>query len=161
MRIDTTNAGKRIRHLKLRFHLAVSGAVIVLSLMLFIYPAITICIMATDSQLKEGTGETWLVPFWFKLATPRFLSWANTYLATNYAQSIRQDDIPATEWPMFGAVFYLVTADNLQQRGQIDATQGTIGEAVEKAAQIVASPVTATWVKAKWGDGYLEKENVF
>ena len=32
---------------------------------------------------------------------------------------------------------------------------------MEKAAQIVASPVTATWVRTKWGNGYLEKENVF
>ena len=62
---------------------------------------------------------------------------------------------------MFGAVFFLVTAEDLQAQGKIDATQGTIREAVEKAAEIVASPVTATWVKTKWGDGYLEKENVF
>jgi hypothetical protein len=62
---------------------------------------------------------------------------------------------------MFGAAFFLVTAEDLQTRNQIDATRGTIGEAVEKAAQIVASPVTATWVKTKWGNSYLEKENVF
>ena len=62
---------------------------------------------------------------------------------------------------MFGAVFFLVTAEDLQAQGKIDATQGTMREAVEKAAEIVASPVTATWVKTKWGDGYLEKENVF
>ena len=98
---------------------------------------------------------------WFKSAAGRFLSWANTYLDTNYAQSLHHDDIPATEWPMFGSVFFLVTAEDLQKQGKIDATQGTIREAVEKAAQIVASPVTATWVKTKWGDGYLEKENVF
>jgi len=83
------------------------------------------------------------------------------YLETNYAGSLRHDDIPATEWPMFGATFYLVTAEDLQRRGEIDPTQGTIREAVEKAAEIVASPVTATWVKTKWGSGYLEKENVF
>ncbi len=68
---------------------------------------------------------------------------------------------PRTEWPMFGAVFFLVTAEDLHARGKIDATQGTVREAVEKAAQIVASPVTATWVRTKWGNGYLEKENVF
>lgn len=58
-------------------------------------------------------------------------------------------------------MFFLVTAEELQGRGEIDATQGTAREAVEKAAQIVASPVTATWVRTKWGEHYLEKENVF
>jgi hypothetical protein len=62
---------------------------------------------------------------------------------------------------MFGSAFFLVTAEELHSRGEIDATQGAVGEAVEKAAQIVASPVTATWVRTKWGDKYLEKENVF
>ena len=113
-----------------------------------------------DSQLSQ-TGESRLVPRWFESAAGRYLSWANTYLDTNYAQSLYHDDIPATEWPMFGSVFFLVTAEELQKQGKIDATQGTIREAVEKAAEIVASPVTATWVKTKWGDGYLEKENVF
>jgi hypothetical protein len=83
------------------------------------------------------------------------------YLETNYAGSIYHDDIPATEWPMFGAAFFLVASEDLQTRNQIDATRGTIREGVEKAAQIVASPVTATWVKTKWGNSYLEKENVF
>jgi len=160
MQIRTIDFGKVGRNLKLGFHLTVSGAVIVLSLTLFIYPAVTILLVATDSQLKQ-TGESRLTPAWFKSAAPRYLSWANTYLDTNYAQSLYHDDIPATEWPMFGSVFFLVTAEELQQQGKIDATQGTLREAVEKAAQIVASPVTGTWVKTKWGDGYLERENVF
>jgi hypothetical protein len=160
MRLCIVNAGQKWRLMKLGFHLTVSCVVIILSLMLLIYPAITIGVLVADSQLKT-TGESRLVPRWFQSATPRFLSWADTYLDTNYAGSIQHDNIPATEWPMFGAVFYLVTAEDLQGRGEIDATQGTIREAVDKAAQIVASPVTATWVKTKWGDEYLERENVF
>jgi len=160
MRICTIDVGKVRKNLKLGFRLTVSGAVIALSLMLFIYPAITICLVVMDSHLRQ-TGESRLVPMWFESAAGRYLSWANTYLDTNYAESLYHDDIPATEWPMFGSVFFLVTAEDLQEQGKIDATQKTIREAVEKAAQIVASPVTATWVKTKWGDGYLEKENVF
>ncbi len=142
------------------FQLGVSAVVIVLAVLLFIYPAATIGLLVFDSKLNE-TGESRLVPYWFRSATPRFLAWANAYLDTNYAQSIAHDDVPATEWPMFGAVFYLVTAEDLQKRGAVDAKQGAIREAVEKAAQIVASPTTGTWVKTKWGDGYREKENVF
>jgi hypothetical protein len=160
MRVPRTDLGKVMQNVKLGFHLTVSSVVIALALMLLIYPAVTICMVVTDSQLNQ-TGQCRLAPMWFESAAGRFLSWANTYLDTNYAQSLHHDDIPATEWPMFGAVFFLVTAEDLQSQGKIDATQGTVREAVEKAAQIVASPVTATWVKTKWGNGYLEKENVF
>jgi hypothetical protein len=160
MRTRTNEAGKKRKNLALWFHCVISGVVIVLSLMLFIYPAITILLVATDPQLRQ-TGESRLAVRWFESATPRFLSWANMYLETDFAASLYHDDIPATEWPIFGAVFYLVTADDLNRQGKIDATQGTIREAVERAAEIVSSPVTGTWVKTKWGDGYLEKENVF
>jgi len=160
MRNHTIDFKKIRQYMKLAFHLTVSGVVIALSLMLFIYPAITICAVVMDCHLKQ-TGESRLAPMWFKSAAGRYLSWANTYLDTNYAQSIYHNDIPATEWPMFGSVFFLVTAEELQKQDKIDATQGTVGEAVDKAARIVASPVTATWVKTKWGESYLEKENVF
>jgi hypothetical protein len=148
------------RLLTLGFRLTVSATVVVLALMLFIYPAVTIVLLVFDSQLRE-TGESRLTASWFESAAPRFLSWANDYIETRYAKSLYHDDIPATEWPMFGAVFFLVTAEDLQRRGRIDATQGTLREAVGKAAEIVASPETATWVKTKWGARYLEKENVF
>lgn len=152
--------GKKWRLAKLGFQLAVSAVVIVLSLTLLIYPAVTVGLVLTDSQLRQ-TGQCRLVPMWFQSAAGRFVSWSNTYLATNFAGSLRQDDIPATEWPMFGAVFVLVTAEDLQRQGQIDATRGTVRQAVENAAQIVASPVTATWVRTKWGPDYLKQENVF
>ncbi|MBN1590882.1 MAG: hypothetical protein JW888_15320, partial [Pirellulales bacterium] len=160
MRNHKIDFARARRNLTIGLRLAVSAAVIVLALLLFIYPAVTICMVAADSQLRR-TGESRLVARWFESAAPRFASWADSYLETNYAASIRHDDIPATEWPMFGSVFFLVTADELQSRGRIDATQGTLREAVDKAAQIVASPTTAAWVKTKWGDGYLERENVF
>ncbi len=160
MRVPKIDLGKAMQNVKLGFHLTVSGVVIVLAMLLLIYPAVTICVVVTDSQLNQ-TGQCRLTPMWFESAASRFLSWANTYTETNYAQSLYHDDIPATEWPMFGAVFFLVTAEDLQSQGKIDPTEGTVREAVEKAAEIVASPVTATWVKTKWGNGYLKKENVF
>ena len=146
--------------MKLAFHLLLSGVVIALSLALFIYPAVVICTVAWDSQLRE-TGECRMTPRWFRAAAGRYLSWANDYLDTDYAESVDHQDVAATEWPMFGSVFFLLTAEELHKQGKIDATQGTVREAVDKAAEIVASPVTATWVKAKWGDGYLKQQNVF
>lgn len=160
MRISEIDLKEVMKKARIGFHLVVSSIVIVLAMFLLIYPATIICILATDSELSR-TGQCRLVPIWFESSAGRFLSWANMYLETNYAESLYHDDIPATEWPMFGAVFFLVTAEDLQGQGKIDARHGTIREAVEKAAEIVASPATATWVKTKWGSGYLEKENVF
>ena len=151
---------KRTRYVTRGLRFAVSCTVVLLAAVLFIYPAIIIGTLVIDSHLQQ-TGESRLVPGWFNSAAGRYLSWANTYLGTNYAKSLHDNEIAATEWPIFGSAFFLVTAEDLQSRGLIDATHGTNGEAVEKAAQIVASPVTATWVKNKWGDRYLEKENVF
>ena len=62
---------------------------------------------------------------------------------------------------MFGSVFFLVTADELQKQGKIDVRSGKLRKAVETAAAVVVSPDTATWVKAKWGNDYLKKENLF
>ncbi len=154
------NVSEKPHRGKLGFHFAVSFLVIVISFLVFIYPALFTCAVVMDSELSR-TGESRLVSGWFESAAPRYLVWANTYLETNYAGSLYHDDIPATEWPMFGSVFFLVTAEDLQDRGEIDATEGTLREAVDKAAEIVASPVTATWVKTKWGESYLDKENVF
>ena len=153
--MSLVNVGVKWRYVKLGFQLAVSGAVIVLALLVFIYPAVTIGILVCDSELRQ-TGQSRLVPGWFNSAAGRYLSpWANEYLKTNYAASLHHDEIAPTEWPMFGSAFFLVTADDLQQQGKIDARAGVVRQAVEKAAQIVASPVTATWVRTKWGDTYL------
>jgi hypothetical protein len=152
--------GRRWRRIRLAFHLTVSALVILGALVFLIYPAIIICTVVLDPQLKQ-TGESRLVPMWFNSAAGRYLSWATMYLDTDYAKSLHHDNIAATEWPMFGSVFFLVTAEDLQNHGKIDATRGTVRAAVEKAGQVVASPATGTWVKTKWGAGYLEQENVF
>lgn len=141
-------------------HFAVATVVILLALALFVYPAVTTCLVVGDSQLRQS-GQSRYVAGWFKSASGRYLSWANAYLDKNVAAGLDHEDVAATEWPMFGSVYFLVTAEELHKQGKIDATQGTVRRAVEKAAEIVASPVTATWVKKKWGDDYLERENVF
>ncbi len=98
---------------------------------------------------------------WFSALSGRYLSWAELYLSSSYARTINQEDVAGTEWPMFGTIYFLVTADELQRQGKINARQGQIRAAVDKAAEIVVSSDTASWVKEKWGDAYLTRENVF
>jgi hypothetical protein len=62
---------------------------------------------------------------------------------------------------MFGSMFFLVTVNDLWKQGRLDIEQPVIREAVDKAAQIIVSTETATWVRTKWGDDYLHEENVF
>jgi hypothetical protein len=113
-----------------------------------------------DPELK-ATGQSRDLPRWCEASSARHASWAADYLASDMALEIEHTEVAATEWPMFGSVFYLVTAQELYERGKIDASSGVIREAVELSAEIVASPKTATWVRTKWGDDYLEKENLF
>jgi len=138
----------------------VAAIVITLSLLFFIYPSVIISMVILDSELRT-TGQSVLVPHWFKSTTGRFHSWATDYLESQTAGSLHHNDVAATEWPIFGSVFFLVTAEDLLAGGWVDPTQGRLLEAMDKAAEIVASPITATWVRTKWGDTYLEQENVF
>ncbi|MDD3440228.1 MAG: hypothetical protein PHU50_02125 [Kiritimatiellae bacterium] len=151
-----------MKALPLRFWLSVlhAAAAILVAGLFFLYPAAVIGRLALESRLRRH-GESAQVPRWFEAAADRYHAWAADFLESQVAQSLHHDDVAATEWPLFGSVFFLVTADDLHARGQIDAASGTLREAVEKAAEIVASPVTATWVRTKWGETYLDRENVF
>jgi hypothetical protein len=146
--------------IKLVLHLLAAAIAIAFSLLFLLYPAAVIGQLLLDSELQT-TGQSQLVPGWFESTAGRYRTWATRFLDTQYARSLELNNVAATEWPMFGSVFFLVTADELHAQGKIDASKEPIRGAVEKAAEVVASPVTATWVKAKWGNSYLERENVF
>jgi hypothetical protein len=137
-----------------------SVVVIIAALALLIYPALVLATLCFDSTLQHK-GQSRLVPGWFMAASGRFVAWADEYANSQFAVTVYHNDVAATEWPMFGAVLFLVTAHDLHQQGLINGQAGVVRKAVEKAASIVASPTTATWVKTKWGDHYLEQENVF
>lgn len=138
----------------------ISCAVAVLSLVLFVYPAFVVLTVVSDPKLRME-GQSRLAPFWFHSLARRYEVWASDFLKSGFAGKIDTDDVSATEWPMFGSVFLLATADELQRQGLVDAREGELRSAVNRALEVVVSPETATWVKKKWGDGYLDRENVF
>ncbi len=145
---------------KLCFSLSAAVVIIALAVVLCFYPALVIVRVLADVELRE-TGRSHLLPSWFESTAERHLAWAEDYLASDMAETVEHTEVAATEWPMFGSVFFLVTAQQLHEDGAIDATTGVVLEAVQKSAQIVVSPKTATWVRTKWGDDYLERENLF
>lgn len=138
-----------------------SVVVIVFAVVFLLYPAFMIAVLLFDTQLRS-TGECRMVKYLFPPVANRYASWARDYLESQYAVKVDHDAVAETEWPMFGSVFFLVTACDLHEQGRIDASKGKIRVAVDLAAQVVASPETATWVRKKWGDErYLTHQNVF
>lgn len=142
--------------------LVIAGAIISLTLALvfFIYPATVLTLVIFDSALQKS-GQARLTATWFTSTAHRYERWAEDFLAEQRAAATDPDHVAGTEWPMFGSVFLLLTAEELQRQGQIEAAHGDLRQAVDLARAVVIAPETATWVKAKWGDGYLEKENIF
>ena len=151
----------------MKFKIILSSFLIILKLALFIYPAIIITLVILDPQLRTN-GQSKFVPMWFETTTNKYNSWAREYLDTRHATTLNSSLVAQTEWPMFGSMFFLLTAEELQSQQKIDIKQKNISQAISNAINIITSPDTATWVKKKWkysyfktGKSYLEKENVF
>lgn len=130
------------------------------ALFFFVYPALTCAWVLLDPAVRT-TGQSRLITFWFRQTAGRYERWADRFLADQRAAHVNPDHVAATEWPMFGSVFFLLTAEQLHAEGRVDARTGIIRRAVDRARDIVVSPDTAAWVRHKWGDTYLEHQNVF
>ena len=153
---------KRTNWHRIKFYVKFSvGLFVILAACVFcLYPAGVVARLLLDAELRQ-TGLSSALPDWFEATSARHADWAEAFLDSGKAAKVNHWEVAATEWPMFGSVFYLVTAQELHDRGLVDATRGVIRDAVELSAEIVASPETATWVRTKWGDDYLERENCF
>jgi hypothetical protein len=122
--------------------------------------------VAFDPALRRGEIPAFMFKD-FKRVSGQYEKWAVGYLASRRATKVDPGHVAATEWPMFGSVYYLVTAEEMMVRlgDRNDPEAAGVRRAVKKAAKaavtIVADPDTASWVRAKWGAGYLEKENCF
>ena len=65
--------------------------------------------------------------------------------------------ISGTEWPLFGAVFYLWATESLQDEWEKGHSPYAVAPkvyargAIEAAARLVMDPTQANWVKIHWG----------
>lgn len=142
------------------FHLALAGIVFLLAFLFFFYPAAATLRLALDASFRR-TGDSPRITAAFVSVAGRYESWAHRFLQSRFAATLDHGNVAATEWPMFGSVFFLVTAEDLQRQGRLDASRGALRRAVDCAAAVVVAPDTATWVRQKWGPDYLERENLF
>ncbi len=132
----------------------------------FILPSIRSITLITSKQLKTGQ----IHPYYFQLhqkLTENYQKWLTERLVSNRATELSVHDISGTEWPLFGTAFYLWSTESLQKAWEQNrslaphAPREYASESITLAAKLLTDPKQAHWVKLKWGDDYLKKENLF
>jgi hypothetical protein len=133
----------------------------------FLLPGIILLCDLSDARLRQPGGiprAAWRV---HRALTPRYERWARQRIASGKAAHLELYDVPSTEWPMFGSVFYLSATEALQQEWERDPSRSRkepreyARNAIEACTDLVLDPVHHTWVRQHWGDDYLHRENVF
>lgn len=131
----------------------------------FAWPAAETISALRDPNLSgaEPVRQVWR---WHRALTPVFAAWARSRIQTQQARTLSIHDISGTEWPLFGAVYYLRATENLDavwQRQPVGERPAIYARAaIDAAAELLADPAQADWVQRHWGaDAYLSRENVF
>jgi len=99
--------------------------------------------------------------------TPRYAAWARERVASSVAGKLSLYDVPSTEWPIFGSVFYLWATEQLQDAWEKDRSLAPVApaeyarDAAEACVELVLDPVHHTWVRQHWGTNYMHRQNVF
>jgi hypothetical protein len=139
------------------------------ALYFFASPAAATLWAIFDSKLAspEPASQAWYV---HRSLSTKIAHWAEARNASQAAQTLSQDDISGTEWPAYGALFYLRATENLERawlasspQAQLQSTRPSIyaKRAIDAAAALIVDPANASWVKRHWGAAYLQRENVF
>ena len=103
---------------------------------------------------------------WHRALTPAFAAWARQRRGDPAVARLPLHDIAGTEWPLFGAVFYLRATENLERAWSREPEGPRPAEyarvAIDAAADLFADPAQSGWVRRHWGaEAYLRRENVF
>ena len=141
--------------------------VILLTLYLFFIPGLLVLNNISDPALQEGKipAEAWRL---HKHITPLYAKYAKKRIASKVAGRVDYRNVPATEWPLFGSVFYLWATENLQEEWEkgnhsYSETEPAVyaKDTIEACRELLMDPVHHTWVKTHWGDNYMHTQNVF
>ncbi len=137
-----------------------------LAIYFFFSPFILSIIYLKDTGLKTNKMPK-ITYYLHHRLSQRYEKWATKRVKSGLAGNLSTEQIAATEWPVFGSVFYLWASEALQQAFDEDPALASAAPkdyakgAIEAAAALIADPNHATWVKEHWGDDYLEEENLF
>ena len=148
--------------------LLLSNIVIIalLGVYFFIIPFFMMIHFVSDPALKD-TGPNKFAMWLHRCLSPRYEKWARNRVSSGRAEKLYYKNIPGTEWPMFGSVFYLLGTEYLEE-GLKDSDDASVilpskyaAGVIEAATSLVVDEGNATWVKQHWGDNYRHRENVF
>ncbi len=137
-----------------------------LALFFFILPGILVTRHLADPAISKGEVPqlAWSL---HRNLTPRYGTYARNRVTSGQAGDLNLYDVPSTEWPIFGSVYYLWATENLQAAWEADANRTDPAPAVyardtiEACVDLVLDPVHHTWVQTHWGTNYMHRENVF
>lgn len=87
-------------------------------------------------------------------------------IASGKAETLGTHEISATEWPVYGAFFYLLATENLQQQWELnpslsDTAPSENREAIDASLRIMLDEGHAHWIREYWGDDHLQQPNCF
>jgi len=143
-----------------------AAIVILVAFFFFLIPGIIVIHQLSDPAIRSP-GIPQIAWKLHQNLSPQFEQWATGRVISTRAAQLSTNDISGTEWPLFGAVFYLWATESLQQEWDQGHTPGTIApkvyarDAIAAAAELVVDPAQANWVKIHWGNNYLKTQNVF
>jgi hypothetical protein len=143
-----------------------AAILVLIALFFFFLPGIATVHDLSDPYIRSAgiPRSAWKL---HRVLSPQFERWARKRLVSTRATELPTTNISGTEWPLFGAVFYLWATESLQtewDKGhapQIAAPNIYARGAIETATRLVIDSTQANWVKIHWGKNYLKTENVF
>jgi len=156
------NAARNVYGILIRRGLALGLPLV--ALLVFFWPA-AIVLRATSDDGFGGPTPSPMVYEWHRALSSSMAAWARERVHVQAGARLSTSDLSGTEWPLYGAVFYLRATENLQQAWALDpqgpAPRQQAAEAIEAAAALIADPSHASWVIQHWGASYLDRENLF
>lgn len=157
----------KTQHRVTQLLLAGNSAILCLLVAYFLFiPGLLVLRNVRDPAIRTGDipREAWRI---HRHLAPRYERWARERIESGKAAEVHTLDVPGTEWPLFGSVFYLWATENLQEAWEKEpglsarAPAEYAAGAVEACKDLLLDPVHHSWVKDHWGDDYLHIENVF
>lgn len=134
----------------------------------FLIPGVLLVRNLADRSLREP-GVPAIAWRTHKSISPGFARWADDRVVSRAgARYGRKEDVPATEWPVFACVFYLMATDNLQREWAATHRADDPGapavyarKAVDAAVGLITDPAHHTWVKEYWGTNFWHHQDLF
>jgi len=144
-----------------------NGIILVLLAFYFFLIPFGILVVSLHDHALRDSGIPRVAVRLHRSLSPRYERWARKRIESGAAAKLTIDEISATEWPLFGSVFYLWATESLQEAWEKDHGLSSMAPreyargAIEAAAALITDPGHASWVKDHWGEEYLHCENVF